>query len=191
MNEAQGLPAPQIAPTAIVDATVKLGDGVVIWHWCLLRGPSEVGDFVSFGSGAHMGPRCTIGSRTRIGDAAQIHEPAMIGHRVFIGPNVFIGNDRTPMVAKDWEAQPVRVGDDAVIGAGAYLMGGVSIGAGAVVGMATLVLEDVEPGAVVVAAPRGGLRLLRYRAKHMVGTAFEHWGPVGVDEACWWPNCEG
>ena len=182
---------PRISSTAIVEPGVRLGTDVVVWHWVHLRGPSEVGEGVSFGSASHMGPNCRIGRGTRIGIAAQIHEPAVIGARVFIGPNAFLGNDRTPMVGKDWQPQAVVVGDDAVIGAGAFIMGGVTIGAGAVVGMGTVVLWDVEPGQVVVqGAGHGELRVVRMRQMHGVGTAFEHWGPVGNDEACWWHGCE-
>ena len=182
---------PRISSTAIVEPGVRLGTDVVVWHWVHLRGPSEVGEGVSFGSASHMGPNCRIGRGTRIGIAAQIHEPAVIGARVFIGPNAFLGNDRTPMVGKDWKAQPVVVGDDAVIGAGAKIMGGVTIGAGAVIGMGTVVIRDVPAGEVVVQGPsHGDLRVLRRRPMHGVGTAFEHWGPVGEGEKCWWHDCK-
>ncbi len=45
------------------------------------------------------------------------------------------------------------VGDDVTIGAGAKVLGGISIGAGAVVAANSLVLIDVEPGFLAIGVP--------------------------------------
>ena len=50
-------------------------------------------------------------------------------------------------------AQPVRVGDDVLIGANAVVLEGVQIGDGAVVAAGAIVVRDVPPKAVVAGVP--------------------------------------
>lgn len=70
---------------------------------------------------------------------------AKIGDRVWIMSNVTIGT------AKD-NGFP-RIGNDVRIGAGARILGPVTIGDGAVIGANAVVLTDVPAGAVAVGVP--------------------------------------
>lgn len=161
-----------------------LGDQVQVWNWTHIRSGASIGHGVVIGEMVHIGPRVRVGYCSRIGNKADIHEPAEIGHHVFIGPMAFIGNDRTPNVCKPYTPQPVKIGDYAIIGAAAKIMGGVEIGEGAVVGMGAVVLQDVAPGEIVVGNPA---RFLRHRNKHGVGTVWEHWAPLSPEDIC--PFC--
>ena len=61
-----------------------------------------------------------------------------------------------PLVAdesRNVEAGMIHCEEFSVIGCGAVVLPGVTIGRGAAVGALTLVKEDVPPGAVVVGAP--------------------------------------
>jgi serine O-acetyltransferase len=70
---------------------------------------------------------------------------ARIGDRV-----VFLGGNTVGSV--DNRDYP-RIGNDVVIGAGARILGGVTIGDGAQIGANAVVLRDVPPGAVAVGVP--------------------------------------
>jgi maltose O-acetyltransferase len=62
-----------------------------------------------------------------------------------------------------WEPDvllPTKIGRDVWIGANAVVLGGVTIGDGAVVAAGSVVTKDVEPGAIVVGNPA---RLVRRR----------------------------
>ncbi len=73
-----------------------------------------------------------------------VHGRAVIGDDVTIFQNVTIGESSSrPGVAV--------VGDDVLLGAGAALIGPVRIGDGATIGANAVVVDDVAPGAVVVA----------------------------------------
>lgn len=50
------------------------------------------------------------------------------------------------------ESRPV-VGNDVTVGAGAKVLGGITVGDGAVIAANSLVIEDVEPGAIMIGVP--------------------------------------
>ena len=58
----------------------------------------------------------------------------------------------------DLQAKPLTIGDDVWIGFGAIILGGVSIGRGAIIGAGTMVTKDVPPFTIVVGNP---MRIVR------------------------------
>jgi UDP-N-acetylglucosamine acyltransferase len=62
-----------IHPTAIVDPTARIADGVAIGPYCV------IGADVEIGAGTRIGPHCTIGGPTRIGRDNVIHAHAALG----------------------------------------------------------------------------------------------------------------
>jgi serine O-acetyltransferase len=80
------------------------------------------------------------------GLAITVHKRARIGNNVTVGPNVTIGG-RSGLI-------PVPViEDDVWIGAGACILGPVTIGRGAQIGANSVVLCDVPTGATAVGVP--------------------------------------
>jgi acetyltransferase-like isoleucine patch superfamily enzyme len=83
-----------------------------------------------------------------------------IGDWVMVGPQVVIVSSEhqhrqtdRPMASLDHEMRPVVIEDDVWIGAHAFIRGGIRIGRGAVVAAGSMVVNDVEPGAVVAGVP--------------------------------------
>lgn len=66
----------------------------------------------------------------------------------------------------------VKVGNDVWIGTEAKIMGGVTIGDGAVVGAGAIVTKDVPPYAIVVGVPA---RIIRYRFSEEIIMKLEEW----------------
>ena len=100
------------------------------------------------GAGAHIGPECML-------DLAQ---PIEIGDRVALAPRVTILTHADPGESAVRQRHPrtegpVVIGADAWIGSGATILHSVRIGAGAVVGAASLVRADVQPGQTVAGVP--------------------------------------
>jgi len=76
-----------------------------------------------------------------------IHSHSRIGCDVVIGHQVTLGG-------KDFSPAAPCIENGVYIGAGAKILGGVTVGQGAAVGANAVVTKDVPPGAIVVGANR-------------------------------------
>jgi serine O-acetyltransferase len=101
--------------------------------------------------------RCDISRKAVLGPGIQIFHASGI----FIGPHTRIGRDATvgPEVFvgcntrwNDWRDYPV-IGDRVILGPGAKVIGGLTIGADTRVGPNAVVMSSVPPWSVVAAAP--------------------------------------
>ena len=79
------------------------------------------------------------------------HPVGCVLHAEFIGENVTVISQVTFGTRTD--AQWPSIGHDAFIGAGARVLGGISIGSGAVIGANAVVIHDVPEGATVAGVP--------------------------------------
>ena len=140
---------------------VELGEGVRIFSFvnlygCRIGDESVIGPFVEIQAGVTVGRRCKLQSHTFVCSGVEI------GDEVFVGHGVMFVNDKRPRATtedgalqgpEDWELLPVVVERRASIGSGALVLGGVRIGEGALVGAGAVVTRDVPSGAVVVGVP--------------------------------------
>ena len=129
-------------------------------YGCEIGSGSRIGPFVEIQRDVRIGERCKIQSHTFICSGVEIDDEVFIGHGV-----MFI-NDKRPRAttaegslqdASDWECLPTFVERRASIGSGAVLLGGVRIGAEALIGAGAVVTRDVAPGAVVAGVPARAL----------------------------------
>jgi acetyltransferase-like isoleucine patch superfamily enzyme len=111
--------------------------------------------------------RVEIGAYTFIGRGTEIDASVSvsIGAHVLVAPGVFV-TDHEHVVAgharideAGCAAKPVRVDDEAWLGARCVLLPGVHIGRGAVVGAGAVVTRDVPDWAIVAGVPARVLRL--------------------------------
>lgn len=154
----------QDAPYRLLD-DVDLGEGVMIHpfvnlYGCRIGDESVIGPFVEIQRDASLGKRCKVQSHTFVCSGVEI------GDEVFVGHGVMFVNDKRPRATTDsgerpgpddWTLLPVVVERRASIGSGALVLGGVRIGEGAMVGAGAVVTRDVPPGAVVAGVPARAL----------------------------------
>jgi serine O-acetyltransferase len=124
------------------------------WLWKLrLRTLSRVlSNMTRFWTGIEIHPGAAIGRRLFIdhGMGVVIGETAVIGDDVHIYHGVTFGGKTLESVKRH-----PTVGNRVIIGAGATLIGNITIGDDSAIGANTTVTRDVEPGSVVVGqAPR-------------------------------------
>ena len=110
--------------------------------------------------GCDITARVTIGNYTAVGPYVQMH--ARTQHPCVGDPNLACaGNGQAiPGYPKPHSVDRIAIGHDVWIGRNAVLLGGCSVGHGAVVGAYAVVAGDVPPYAVVVGNPA---RVIRYR----------------------------
>jgi acetyltransferase-like isoleucine patch superfamily enzyme len=136
----------------------EIGEGTKIWNFvnmygCRVGRDSMIGAFVEIQEGV------TIGDRTRVQSHTFICDMVTIGNDVFVGHGVMFINDTMPPQPDRSQWRATVIEDGASIGSNATLLP-VRIGERAVVGAGAVVTKDVPPGAIVAGNPA---RILRYR----------------------------
>ncbi len=137
-------------PCAEKRRNILLEMGVDLAEECLINPPLEI----NYGCHLSLGHKSFINSGAIILDNGQV----TIGNRVMLGPRVQI---YTAAHALDVEnrikgietAKPIVIEDNVWIGGGAILLPGVRIGHDAVVGAGSVVTKDVAPGDRVAGNP--------------------------------------
>lgn len=137
-------------------------------HWLWLRRLHFLARFVShlgrFFTGIEIHPGATIGRGFFIdhGMGVVIGETAEIGDNVTLYHGVTLGG-----VSWRKEKRHPTVGDHVVVGAGAKVLGPITIGAHSRIGANSVVVKNVEPYSVVVGVPGR----VRHRAGELVEDA--------------------
>jgi UDP-2-acetamido-3-amino-2,3-dideoxy-glucuronate N-acetyltransferase len=140
---------------------VRFGSDVVVGpftnlYGCEIGDQTRIGPFVEIQRGATIGARCKVQSHTFVCEGVTVED------EVFIGHGVMFVNDKYPrattgdgglQTSSDWKLLEIVVEQGASLGSGAIVLGGVRVGARAIVGAGAVVTRDVEPGAVVAGSP--------------------------------------
>ena len=118
--------------TQTIDSTAVLGEGV------------SLGQHVVVGAGVELGDGCVVGN------GVILHDGCRLGHGVRIDDHAVLG--KRPMraalsaVTRADELPPLQIGDQCLIGAGAVLYRGASLGARVLVADLATVRERVSVG---------------------------------------------
>jgi len=148
-------PYVKIAPDVKLGRNVRLA-GFVNLYGCEIGDDCLIGPFVEIQRGVVVGKRVKIQSHTFICTGVTIGDEAFIGHGV-----MFI-NDRRPRAtttqgalkgADDWLCEPTVIGRRAAIGSNATILCGLRIGDNALIGAGSVVTRDVPAGAIVAGNP--------------------------------------
>ena len=99
-------------------------------------------------------PRAEIGGGCIVAHGVGL----VIGGRTVIGEDCTLLHGVTLGEARFDELDCPRLGDRVTVGAGASVLGGITVGDDAVVGAGAVVLADVPPGAVVAGVPAREVR---------------------------------
>ncbi len=116
------------------------------------------------GDDVFIGPFCEIQKNSSIGDGTRVSSHSFICEGVHIGKECFIGhgvmfiNDKSPKPNNEqWKLEYTLVGDNVSIGSNATILP-VKIGDGAIIGAGAVVTKDVPAGVTVVGNPAHELR---------------------------------
>ena len=113
---------------------------------------ARIGDGCKIHSHVWIGKNVVIGNNCKVQAFTFIPDGVTIENNVFLGPRVCFTNDKYPP-SDGKGCAPTRVGENAVIGAGAIILPGITIGKGARIGAGAVVTRDVPDGTTVVGNP--------------------------------------
>ncbi len=141
---------------------VQLGVDVQIVHpdlvnvyGCQVGSGTRIGPFVEIQKNVIIGRACKVSSHTFLCEGVTIED------EVFVGHGVMFVNDRFPRATRngelqteaDWEVRPILVKKGASLGTRSVIMCDVTIGREAMIGAGAVVIGDVPDYAIVVGVP--------------------------------------
>jgi carbonic anhydrase/acetyltransferase-like protein (isoleucine patch superfamily) len=123
-------PTAWVAPDADLIGDVTLGESASVWYTAVVRADTE---------------RISIGAGSNVQDGAVLH--ADPGFPLVIGAGVTVGHGA--------KLHGCRVDDDVLVGVGAIMLNGSSVGRRSIVGAGALVPEriTIPPGSLVLGVP--------------------------------------
>ncbi len=130
---------------------VKCGNNVSISHFTNLYG-CELGDNVFVGPFVEIQSNVKIGKNSRVSSHSFICSSVEIGEDCFIAHGVMFTNDKFTENRDEWIERKTVVGNNVRIGSNATILP-VKIGDGAVIGAGAVVTKDVLPNQIVKGNP--------------------------------------
>lgn len=149
-----------ISPLAEVHSK-KIGLTTSVWQFVVILENAEIGENCNINSHNFIENDVIIGNNVTVKSGVYLWDGIRIEDDVFIGPNVSFTNDKYPR-SKQYreELQKTVIKKGASIGAGAIILGGVTIGEKAMVAAGALVTKDVPPYTLVKGSPAREVRKL-------------------------------
>jgi UDP-2-acetamido-3-amino-2,3-dideoxy-glucuronate N-acetyltransferase len=151
-----------IHPTAEIEEGARVGPNTRVWHYAHIRSGAVIGSDCNFGHSVYIDHDAVIGNNVKLQNRVSVYRGVTLEDGVFVGPHTTFTNDKYPraiapdghqLSEEDWIPVQTRVKTGASIGAGCVVLAGVTIGAWAMVGAASLVASDVPDHGLVVGQP--------------------------------------
>lgn len=144
-----------LCPGVVLYAGSSIGDRNLLGDFCSIREECIIGNRCLISRNVSINYNTTIGDDTKIMDNTHITGNMRIGKHVFISTLVSTTNDNT-MGREAYSENHVKgplIEDYVTIGAAASILPGVRVGENAIVGAGAVVTKDVPKNKVVMGVP--------------------------------------
>lgn len=142
-----------IHPTADVQ-TDKIGEGTTIWQFCVILPQAVIGKECNINCHTFIENQVILGDRVTLKSGVYLWNGITIEDDVFIGPNATFVNDNYPRSKQFLEKSQCTVIKQGVsIGAGAIILGGITIGEYSLIAAGAVVTKDIPAYALVKGNP--------------------------------------
>lgn len=134
--------------------TKKIGQDTYIWQYTVVLKDAEIGNNCNINCHVFIENDVVIGSNVTVKSGVYLWDGLKVEDGVFIGPNVSFTNDHRPR-SKHYPLtfQRTILKKNCSIGAASIILGGITVGAYAMVGAASLVTKNVPSRALVIGSP--------------------------------------
>ena len=142
-----------VHPHALCESS-QVGEGTRIWAFAHVLAGAVIGVDCNICDGVFVEGDVVVGDRVTVKCGVQLWDGVRLEDDVFVGPNATFTNDSFPRSGRrpaEYARTVVRVG--ASIGANATILPGVTVGQNAMVGAGAVVVGDVPANAVVFGNP--------------------------------------
>ena len=142
-----------IHPTADVK-TSKIGTNTFVWQYTVVLSEATIGENCNINCHCFIENDVILGNNVTVKAGVYLWDGIEIEDNVFIGPNVTFTNDKYPR-SKRYRSSHDRtiIRRGASIGAASVILGGIEIGANALIGAGSVVTRSVPANALVVGNP--------------------------------------
>ncbi len=147
----------------MIASDVQLGENVIIFqpdlvnmYGCRIGSGTRVGAFVEIQRDVSVGCNCKVSSHSFLCSGVSLEEGVFVGHGVMFINDMYpqaVNDDGSLQSADDWTCLPTAVRRNASIGSNATILGGITIGAHALVAAGAVVTRDVPDYAIVAGVP--------------------------------------
>ncbi|MFX1516159.1 MAG: DapH/DapD/GlmU-related protein [Promethearchaeota archaeon] len=127
-----------------LESDVETGTNVVIRENC------KIGSGSIIGSGTILDSGVSIGREARIQSSNFIPPKITLGNNIFLGPGVRFANDPYPVSNK---LTSTLVEDNVIVGIGAIILAGITIGENAIIAAGSIVTKNVTKNDVMMGTP--------------------------------------
>lgn len=155
---------PRISCLALVSPDCKIDQNVTVHRWAKLKRGTKI-DAFSYVSNNTVLDNTSVGRFCSIADHCCIGFPTHNSQTLSSSPIFTIARNaaKTSWLKKDladYESKNIVIGNDVWIASHALIMGGLTIGDGAIVAAGAVVTKDVPPYAIVGGVPA---KIIKYR----------------------------
>jgi len=131
----------------------NIGKNTNVWQYVVILSDAVIGDNCNICAHSFIENDVKIGNGVTVKCGVYLWDGITIEDNVQIGPNVTFTNDKYPRAKKDFTLQRTLIKNNASIGAGSTILGGVTIGEYAMIGAGSLVTKDIPANELWVGSP--------------------------------------